>query len=216
MVAKALGVRSLIAAALVTASARAQEPPTAGPPAHAGISVNLGGSSDLKASAPEPASADQGASPTPAPRPSSSKNPANYEFAFVSAGAYQTWNIAGDVLYFGAGGGVGPPLYRYSKIGSNDAGWNPTIDIVYGNVFLRLSPIPYLDVDVGPKISIGATLFDVPDAPQSAFTYGGYADLRVGSRTVKLGPRFEYVRVAHSDFIESGWILTPLMLRITH
>jgi hypothetical protein len=219
MVAKALGVHgftAIAASALVATNAVAEVSPGAAPPANAGVSVSLGGSSNAQASAP-PASpaADQGGTSAPT-RTDGDENPANYEFAFVSVGAYQTWSIAGRVLFVGAGGGLGPPLYRYSKIGSNGAGWNPTLDIVYGNFFLRVSPVRYLDIDVGPKISLGATLFDVPDPPQSAFTFGGYADLRVGSRTIKVGPRFEYVKVAHSDFSESGWILTPLMLRVVH
>jgi hypothetical protein len=145
-----------------------------------------------------------------------SKNPAHYEFAFVSVGAYQTWALADHWLFFGAGGGLGPPLYRYSKLGSNKAGWDPDLDIAYANVFLRVEPIPYVDIDVGPKIALGSALYNVKDAPQSAFSYGGYLDLRVGSPTIKVGPRFEVDRIAYSDYYETGWRLTPLMLRIVH
>lgn len=214
--AKGFGVLSIAAAVSLAGAAGAQEAPGGAPPSQPAVSVSLGGSASAPAPGPSAPAADQGTSSAPAPHPIGERNPANYEFAFVSVGANQAWNIAGHFLYFGMGGGVGPPLYRYGKMGDNSAGWNPNLDIVYGNMFLRVAPVPYVDVDFGPKISIGATLFDVKGAPQSAFSYGGYADLRVGSRTIKLGPRFEYMKVAHSDFYESGWILTPLMLRVVH
>lgn len=141
---------------------------------------------------------------------------ATYEFAFVSVAAYQAWAIAGQWLYFGAGGGLGPPLYRYSKLGDNDPGWDPTLEVCYGNLFLRVAAGDYVDVDVGPKIAIVSALFDVKDAPQSGFSYGAYADLRVGSKDIKLGPRFEYDRIAYYDHYDKGWRLTPLMLRVVH
>jgi hypothetical protein len=220
MAPKALGETSiaiLAAALLFAGSAAADAPSGSNGAAQGSMSVSLDGSGSASASAPaESPASDQGGSAAPKTSDNTFKNPANYEFAFVSVGAYQTWNLAGRVLYFGAGGGLGPPLYRISKIGDNDLGWYPNLDIVYGNVFLRVAPVEYVDIDIGPKIAIGATLFDVPDAPESAFSYGGYADLRVGSRTVKLGPRFEYMRIAHSNFYEKGWILTPLMLRVVH
>jgi hypothetical protein len=149
-------------------------------------------------------------------------DPANYEFAFVSVGAYQTWAIAGRTVFFGAGGGLGPPLYRYSKLGSKSAGWDPILEIAYANLFIRVAPVRYVDIDVGPKIALGSALFDVADAPQSAFSYGGYLDLRVGTPTIKVGPRFEFDRIAYSpsgatsNGYESGWRLTPLMLRVVH
>jgi hypothetical protein len=219
----ALGFHSIAlaaAASLFAMPAGADEPGATTPPAHAAVGVSLDGSAIARAPAPtETPAADEGSSKSPSSEDKGDKNPANYEFAFVSVGAYQAWSLAGRVLYFGAGGGVGPPLYRYAKLGDNDAGWYPNLDIVYGNVFLRIAPVQYVDIDVGPKIAIGATLYDVPPvstAPESAFSYGGYADLRVGSRTVKLGPRFEYMRIAHSNYYEKGWILTPLMLRVVH
>jgi hypothetical protein len=151
------------------------------------------------------------------------KNPAHYEFAFVSVGAYQTWAIAGNVLYFGAGGGLGPPLFRYSKLGKNDAGWDPALEIAYGNAFLRVAPAKFLDIDIGPKISLGSRLYDgnrhtsdQVDAPTTAFSYGGYVDLRVGSERIKVGPRFEYDRIAYANYYENGWRITPLMLRVVH
>jgi hypothetical protein len=143
-------------------------------------------------------------------------NPANYEFAFVSVAAYQAWGLAGRTLFFGAGGGLGPPLYRYSSLGGREPGWDPSLEVVYGNLFLRVSPVPYVDIDVGPKIAILSTLYDANDPPQSGFSYVGYADLRVGSRDIKFGPRFEYGRVAYHDYHEAGWRLTPLMVRVVH
>lgn len=183
----------------------------------ASASVSLDGDSSASASGNAAAApAPEGDTPPDAPVDWRTKNPANYEFAFVSVAAYQTWGIAGSVLFFGMGGGLGPPLYRISKIGHNSIGWDPDLEIAYANAFLRLSPVKYVDVDVGPKIGLGSALFNVPDAPQSSFSYGGYVDLRFGSPTIKVGPRFEYDRVAHSSFSESGWRFTPIMLRVVH
>jgi len=142
--------------------------------------------------------------------------PAHYEFSFVSVGAYQAFAIAGRWLYVGAGGGIGPSLFRYSKLGDNKAGVDPDLEIAFANAFIRVSPSEYLDIDVGPKIALGTALFNVKDPPQSAFSTGGYVDLRVGSRTVKVGPRFEYDHISYSSYGENGWRLTPLMLRIVH
>jgi hypothetical protein len=184
---------------------------------NAGASISLGGDSTASASgSTEGAAPEADNAPKEEPVDPRVRNPPNYEFAFVSVAAYQNWALAGSVLYFGAGGGIGPPLYRYSKIGSNSAGWDPDLEILYANVYLRFAPIKYLDLDVGPKIALGSALFNVPDAPQSSFSYGGYVDLRVGSPTIKIGPRFEYDQVAHSDFTEHGWRLTPLLVRVMH
>ena len=156
--------------------------------------------------------------------------PSTYEFAFVSVGITQAWSIAGRTLFLGAGGGIGPALFRLSQMKCSDAeptsgcddtstrdlGIDPSLEIAYGSGFVRLSPIPYLDLDVGPKVAIGTTLYNVPEPPRPSFIYGGYADLRVGSRTIKLGPRFEYSRTAYADFYQNGWKLTALMLRVVH
>jgi hypothetical protein len=156
--------------------------------------------------------------------------PSTYEFAFVSVGITQAWSIAGRALFLGAGGGIGPALYRISQMKCSDAqrtsGCDDTntrdvtldrsLEIAYGNAFVRVSPIPYLDLDVGPKLAIATTLYDVPEPPRPAFVYGGYADLRVGSRTIKFGPRFEYSRTAYADFYQNGWKLTALMVRVVH
>ena len=182
--------------------------------AEGSASISLGGGSASASAEGAPPEGDK-AAPEPPVDPRV-RNPPNYEFAFVSVAAYQTWALAGDVLYFGAGGGLGPPLYRISKIGSNALGWDPDLEIAYANVFLRVRATRYVDLDVGPKIALGSALFNVPDAPQSTFSYGGYVDLRIGSPTIKLGPRFEYDRIAHSTFSENGWRLTPLLLRVYH
>jgi len=144
------------------------------------------------------------------------KNPANYEFSFVSVAAYQTWSLSTGVLYFGAGGGLGPSLYRFGKVGKNEFGLDPDLEIAFANAFLRLKITECVDWDVGPRMGVGAALFNVPNAPQSSFTYGGYTDLFFGSAKVKLGMRFEYNRYAHSDFFENGWRVTPLLVRVTH
>ena len=143
-------------------------------------------------------------------------NPANYEFAFVSVAAYQAWGLSGRTLLFGAGGGLGPPLYRYSSLGGRDATWDPSLEVIYGNVFLRVAPSANIELDVGPKIALLSTLYDAKDPPQSGFSVAGYADLRVGTKDVKFGPRFEYGQVAYHDYRESGWRLTPLMVRVVH
>jgi hypothetical protein len=186
------------------ADATGAPPPTSEPP-----------SEEAPAAASPPPTADEGPEPIAIQRPRD-KNPAHYEFGFVSVGAYQTWAIAGDVLFFGAGGGLGPNIYRYSKLGENKAGWDVSVEIAYANAFIRLEPIPNLDIDVGPRMGLGGALYNVRDAPQSAFSYGGYVDLRVGSERIKVGPRFEYDRIAYSDYYENGWKLTPLMLRVVH
>ena len=144
------------------------------------------------------------------------KNPANYEFTFVSVAAYQTWGIVRDVLYFGAGGGLGPSLYRFGKTGKNDFGLDPNLEIAFANAFLRVKMTKFVDLDLGPRMGIGAALFNVPNAPQSSFMYGGYADLAFGSPKIKAGMRFEYNRIAHSDYFENGWRVTPLFVRVVH
>jgi hypothetical protein len=183
--------------------------------AEASASLSLGGDTSASASA-EGASPEADSAPKEEPVDPRKRNPPIYEFAFVSVAAYQTWAIAGSALYFGAGGGLGPPLYRISKIGHNALGVDPELTIAYANAFLRIVPARFVDIDVGPIISLGSALFNVPDAPQSSFSYGGYADLFFGSSTIKLGPRFEFERVAHQTFTESGFRITPLLLRIVH
>jgi hypothetical protein len=79
-----------------------------------------------------------------------------------------------------------------------------------------VAPVRYVDLDVGAKLALVSTLADVADPPRSGFLQGGYADLRVGSPTIKLGPRFEYARVSYAEFHEKGWKLTPLMVRVVH
>lgn len=175
------------------------------------VAVALGASTAFAAD-PQ---ADQGAS-APAPGTAPDPRPAHYEFGFVSVGAYQTWAIAGDWLYFGAGGGLGPPLFRYSKIGDRDPDWDTSLQVAYANAFLRVQPVPYVDIDLGPKIAITSELYQGPDPPQSAFAYGGVLDLRVGTKTIKVGPRFEYERVAYFNYYENAWRITPLMLRVYH
>lgn len=142
--------------------------------------------------------------------------PANYEFAFVSVGAYQAWSVAGRCLYVGVGGGLGPALYRYGKMSGSGAGWSHVWEGIYAHPIVRIAPFPFLNLDIGPKIGLATSYYGVPDAPQGAFTYGGYADVRAGSRTVKVGPRIEYVKVAYGSFYETGWIVTPLMVRVAH
>ena len=176
------------------------------PPANA--TIQLTPSSDAQPTADT--------APVGSPDARGSANPANYEFAFVSVAAYQNWSLADRWLFFGAGGGLGPPLYRISKLGSNKVGIDPDLDIAYANAYLRFEPCRYLDLDVGPKIALGSALYNVKDSPQNAFSVGGYVDLRVGSPTIKVGPRFEYDYIAYSDYSEKGWRLTPLLLRIVH
>src|SRR5262249_45857730 len=160
----------------------------------------------------------------PAPEPPipwRTKNPATYEFGFVTVGAEQAWSIIGTTLLFGVGGALGPPLYRIGKLSTqSEVTWDHDLEIAHGLLFLRVAPVKYVDLDLGGKIALGSSLFFDPktpstnptgvDMPQSSFSYGGYVDLRIGSPTIKLGPRFEYVRLAHSDFYEHGWRITPL------
>jgi hypothetical protein len=178
------------------------------------LTVSTDGASASGSETAAPAAADKPAEEPPMdPRV---KNPANYEFAFVSVAAYQTWSLVNNVLYFGAGGGLGPALYRFGKTGKSDFGLDPDLEIAFANAFLRVKITKFVDFDFGPRMGIVAALFNVPNAPQSSFTYGGYADLFLGSPTVKLGPRFEYNRIAHSDYFENGWRITPIMLRVVH
>jgi hypothetical protein len=149
----------------------------------------------------------------PDPRP---KNPANYEFGFVNVSAFQAFAIAGRWLYFGIGGGVGPALYRYGKLGDNEAGWDPNIEIVHGAMFLRVAPAPFIDIDIGPRLALGAATYNVKDPPNSSFSAGGYVDLRIGTEKLKFGPRFEYANLAYADTSEKGWRITPLMVRVMH
>lgn len=144
-------------------------------------------------------------------------NPATYEFSFLSIGLNQNFGLAhwhGGGIYFGAGGGLGPTLWRIAKVEDRDIQVDNTIEIVYGNTYLRVTPVEYVDLDFGGRIALGATNFDISDAPRSTFITGGYADLRFGSKTIKLGPRFEYDHMVYADFSEDSWRITPLMLRV--
>ena len=193
-----------------------------------GATVTLGGGASASGSTSDAPAAEAGASTESAPPQADSAqnedpsnwramNPAQYEFAFVTVGASQSWSIIGKVLLFGIGGGLGPPLYRIGKLNTQkEVGWDHDLEIAYADMFLRIAPIPYVDINLGPKIALGSALFGVPDAPQSSFSYGGFVDLRFGSPKIKVGPRFEYDRLAHSDFYEHGWRLTPLMVSVTH
>jgi hypothetical protein len=186
-------------------------------------SISLGGGAAASGSS-SAAPTSEGSSDAAADQPHAeepvdwrTKNPAQYEFAFVSVGASQSWSLIGTVLFFGLGGGIGPPLYRIGKLNTQSGiSWDHDLEIAYANAFLRVAPVPYVDIAFGPKIALGSALFGVPDAPQSSFSYGGYVDLRVGSPNIKVGPRFEYDRIAHSDFYEHGWRLEPLMVSVVH
>src|SRR6185436_16415788 len=59
--------------------------------ASASATVSLSGAG-ANASAHDEAPSDE-------PAEKVNKHPANYEFSFVSVGAYQTWSIAGNMLY---------------------------------------------------------------------------------------------------------------------
>ena len=146
-------------------------------------------------------------------------NPATYEIGFVSIALNQTFGLVnwrGGGIYFGAGGGVGTPVYRISQMEDRDVGIDPMIEAIFGQIFLRISPVEFVDVDLGGRLALGATTYDIDDAPRGGFVRGGYGDLRVGSRKVKLGPRFEYDDVVYAGFREQGWKLTPLMLRVVN
>ena len=143
--------------------------------------------------------------------------PANYDFSFLSIAANQNWPLtrwSGGGIYFGVGGGAGTPLYRVSKMEDRDIGIDPTIEILFANTYFRIAPFRYLDLDLGGRIALGASVFDVSDPPRAGFISGGYADLRVGSKKIKFGPRFEYDRIVFDRFTETGWKITPLMLRV--
>lgn len=144
-------------------------------------------------------------------------HPANFEFSFLSVAANQNIGLAhwgGGGIYFGAGGGIGTTLYKISKIEDRDVGIDPTIEALFANLYFRIAPFRYLDLDFGGRIAVGSTGYDVPDSPRGAFVRAGYADLRIGSKKIKVGPRFEYVSTVYADFNEVGWKLSPLMLRV--
>jgi hypothetical protein len=152
-------------------------------------------------------------------------NPTTYEFSFLSIGINQNWGLArwkGGGVYFGAGGGLGTALYRISSMKdyrtkkARDPEIDPTLEAVYGNVYLRLTPFKYVDLDVGGRLAVGSTTYDIADPPQAAFVRGAYVDLRIGTGKIKLGPRFEYDSILYSDFVETGWKITPLMLRVVN
>jgi hypothetical protein len=143
--------------------------------------------------------------------------PTTYEIGFVSMGMNQAWRFVqwrGGGIYVGGGGGVGSNLYRISQMDDNPVGIDSMLEVIYGNAFLRVTPFEYADIDVGGRLALGAAFYDVTDAPRSGFVRGAYVDLRVGSRKIKFGPRFEYDSIAHSDYVAVGWKLTPLMLRV--
>lgn len=144
-------------------------------------------------------------------------NPTNFDFSFVSVAIAQNFGLAtwrGGGVYFGAGGGLGTPLFRLAKREGHDLGIDPTIEAVFGNLYFRVTPFRYLDLDLGGRLAVGQTTYDISDAPRGGFVRAGYADLRVGSAKIKFGPRFEYASTVYSDFNESSWKITPLLLRV--
>lgn len=146
-------------------------------------------------------------------------NPVNLDFSFLSIAINQNFGITtwrGGGIYFGAGGGVGTAIYRLSMMGDRDLQIDPMIEAVFGNAYLRITPFKYLDVDVGGRLALGATMYDISDAPRGGFVRGAYLDLRVGTQNIKLGPRIEYDSIVYSDFTEDGIRITPLMLRIVN
>lgn len=192
---------ALVVTGFSTASAAAEPPPDPGVTAEVPSST--------------PPKADKGGSDEDGSNDSRMK-PKNYEFGFVTVGAYQTWAVAGHWLYLGAGGGVGPPLFRFSKVGDREAGVDTAFEVLYGNAFARIKT-EYVEVDVGPKIAITSELYQLKaDRPQGGFSYGGVLDLRFGTETIKVGPRFTFERVANYDYYENAWRITPLMLRVYH
>jgi hypothetical protein len=144
-------------------------------------------------------------------------NPTNYDFAFLSIGLHQNWGLSrwkGGGVYFGAGGGLGGPLWRITKMEDRDIDVDNTLEVVFGDAYLRLAPFHYMDLDVGGKIAIGSTSFGISDAPRSGFVRAAYADLRVGTKTIKFGPRLEFNSIVYSEITENGWKITPLMVRV--
>jgi hypothetical protein len=136
------------------------------------------------------------------------------EIAVASVGLNGTWHFAGP-LHLGAGGGAGPTLYRWSRIEGRDSGVDPTLEVVFVNAFVLLAPAEFLDLDAGGRVAVAGALSDVEGAPRGALVYGAYGDLRIGSRKLKLGPRFEYVAYRYGDFTEYGFRVTPVLLRLT-
>ena len=108
--------------------------------------------------------------------------------------------------------GVAMSLVLGVVLGGISGLYGGVLDTVIQRIIEILRSIPTIPLWMG----LGAALFNVPNAPQSSFTYGGYADLRFGSATIKIGPRFEYNRIAHSDYFENGWRITPLIVRVVH
>ncbi|HVU04386.1 MAG TPA: hypothetical protein VHE30_21660 [Polyangiaceae bacterium] len=206
-----------------------------------GLSGSTSGPGGDSAKPAEPAPAEASSPPPQADAPAAAisapaeydRNPANYEFGFVTAAAYQAWNLSGKSIYFGLGGGLGPPLYRYTHLSTTkEFAWDPTLEIAYANAFIRFTA-GFVDLDIGPKIGLGTVLYNpksysitdpprdptkpsLDDAPMSFFQYGAYADLRFGSRGLKVGPRIEIDRVALAGFYDTAIRITPLMLRWMH
>jgi hypothetical protein len=221
--AKRVVVVGIMAPWLFTATLAATQEAAATGQAGASASASLDPEADPAASPAGPAS------PTPPPSRDTrtfweiigedNPNPATYEISFVSIALNKSWGIAnwrGGGFYFGAGGGIGTSLYRISKMEDRDVSVDPMLEAVFGNLFFRISPVEFVDVDLGGRLALGSSLFEVEDAPRSGFVRGGYADLRIGSKKVKLGPRFEYDSIVYAGFNEAGWKLTPLMLRVVN
>lgn len=145
-------------------------------------------------------------------------NPTTYEFSFATAGISQTWGLtrwSGGGLYFGAGGDIGAPVYRLSKFDDRSLTIDKNLDILAGRAFLRLRPFPYVELDGGMRIALGATLADVDaQVPRGNFAVAGYGDLMIGSSKIKVGGRFEYARLQYDKFTQAGYRITPLMLRV--
>jgi hypothetical protein len=128
------------------------------------------------------------------------------DFTLLNAGVSGSGHV-GSRVYLGGGASFFP------AVSINSFAVYP-IELVEGHGFMRWAPIPAFQVDAGVRGSyfqyLGICIFQSCTTTYGTLI-GPYADVHLGSRNFKIGPRFAY---AVTDGGAWGAMLYPLILRI--
>jgi len=90
------------------------------------------------------------------------------------------------------------------------------IEILHAGAFLRRSPSERVSLDVGARASVFIHFDSSDDDPGVPLFLGGYANLRVGNRWVKLGPTLMVGLFSEGSHArELGVLLVPFSGRVS-